>query len=163
MKTGAVSILCNSYFGRKNGERQDTRTKNQDGGNRNPRQQSGVDKPRDDEDWGPKPEQKSEEPKPNFGFKPKVGAVSKEEPKVQPQVASTPPAAAPKPALVPKNCIIDLLPVNDTFILSVDSTAESCDSGSGFVCVTMHGDYSDNYERLLDPFGQACEASEAIE
>ncbi|XP_061727653.1 transcriptional regulatory protein AlgP-like [Cydia pomonella] len=27
----------------------------------------------------------------------------------------------------------------------------------------MHGDHSDNYERLLDPFGQACEASEAIE
>ncbi|XP_048003067.1 uncharacterized protein LOC125239496 [Leguminivora glycinivorella] len=27
----------------------------------------------------------------------------------------------------------------------------------------MHGDYSDHYERLLDPFGQACEASETFE
>ncbi|KAM3956094.1 tudor domain-containing protein 1-like [Aphomia sociella] len=64
-----------------------------------------------------------------------------------------------KKALVPKNYLIELLSINDTVLLSVDSAASDCATKrSGFVCLSMHESYQEQYQQLCEDYVVDCEA-----
>ncbi|XP_049884029.1 uncharacterized protein LOC126379359 isoform X4 [Pectinophora gossypiella] len=78
------------------------------------------------------------------------------------QVAAKPPAsvsdATPVTKLVPKNYMIELLDVGDVVMMSVDAVASECAvKVDGFVCLSLHDKYEDEYQLLCDRYTADCE------
>ncbi|XP_053622408.1 uncharacterized protein LOC128682009 isoform X3 [Plodia interpunctella] len=64
----------------------------------------------------------------------------------------------PAKKIVPKNYILELLPIGAVALISVDAMTTSCASNArGFVCVCMHDQFSEEYEALCGPYGTECE------
>ncbi|XP_059054994.1 uncharacterized protein LOC131849029 [Achroia grisella] len=67
-----------------------------------------------------------------------------------------------KKPLVPKSYLIEQLKINDTVLLSVESAASECGiKRSGFVCLSMHESYQDQYQKLCEDYVFDCEADTA--
>ncbi|XP_052748158.1 uncharacterized protein LOC113520882 [Galleria mellonella] len=64
-----------------------------------------------------------------------------------------------KKPLVPKNYLIEQLSIGDTFLLSVEGAAADCATKRpGFVCLSMHESYNDQYMKLCEDYILECEA-----
>ncbi|XP_060808294.1 uncharacterized protein LOC106139600 isoform X3 [Amyelois transitella] len=178
--------LANNRGGRgynNNNNNRDNNINNRDNNNRRPYERRPQPKQEVEEVWGNKTQEPDEvkqvkaqpiEPKPVAEHKPvaEPKPVAESKPVAAASVANVSSRNAanfkrpgevsdvtPAKKFAPKNYVIELLPIGDTALLSVDNVTSSCATNKpGYVCLSMHDKFEVDYQALCETYVVDCEA-----